>query len=142
MDLLSRLRDYYFYTENFFKIKTKVNGLQTFKLRKYQRRFIDFVGEIQGPVRVIVLKPRQAGFSTLVSSLMCHKMFTQNHFTGIAMADKKKRTESIADIYSNFFRQLPKELQPMVSTFNTEQLYLDNPKESDRALNPGLGSGS
>lgn len=141
MDYLKELRDYNFYCENFFKIKTKIDGIQNFKLRRYQKDFIKFVNDIKGPVRVIVLKPRQAGFSTLVASYLSHQMFTYNNFTGIALADKKSRTESIADIYKTFYNHLPHELKPMLAISNTEKFHLQNPNEKEREVHPGLDSG-
>jgi hypothetical protein len=141
MNIYDSLDDYFFYAQEFLKIKTKVDGLQILKLREYQSKFVRFVQEIQGPVRIVVLKPRQAGFSTLVASLFCHKMFTQEHFTGIVMADKKARTDAIADIYSTFLKELEPGLRPMIDVNNSERLVLDNPNVRDREKYPGLSSG-
>ena len=139
--MIEHLADYYFYTDNFLKIKTKVNGLQDFKLREYQRNFRAFYDDIKGPIRIYALKPRQAGFSTEVASFFSHKMFTEHYYTGIAMADKKGRTQAIGNIYSTFLQELPHDLKPMISLENTEQIHFDNPIKKARELNPGLSSG-
>lgn len=135
------LFDYYFYTENFLKIKTKLDGLQPLQLRLYQRKFREFYEAINGPIRLYVLKPRQAGFSTVAASFFAHPMFTEEYFTGIAMADKKGRTQAIASIYKTYLSELPPPMRPMVALNNTEQILLDNPIEKDRKQRPGLGSG-
>lgn len=93
------------------------------------------------PVRIIVLKPRQAGFSTLIGSFFSWLMFTHDHINGIAMADKSARTNAIADIYTTFLDNLPAEITPMISSNNSERLELNNPKKEDRKNNPGLSSG-
>lgn len=138
---MQELFDYYFYAENFLKIKTKLDGMQPLVLRQYQRRFREFYDDIKGPKRIYVLKPRQAGFSTVAASFFAHDMFTSEHFTGIAMADKKGRTQAIANIYKTYLAKLPGPMRPMVDLNNTEQITLDNPNKNDREKHPGLGSG-
>lgn len=138
--LLAKLQDYYYYSQNFQKINTKLNGLQKFKLREYQLNFFKFLFDIEGPKRAIVLKPRQAGFSTICASYFTHQMSTQMNYKCIALADKKGRTAEIAGMYKTFIDSLPEEIKPMIALKNTEQVSLDNPNELDRAMNKGLGS--
>lgn len=139
-ELIEKLSDYYYYSQNFQKINTKLDGLQNFKLRQYQLNFFDFLLNIKGPKRAIVLKPRQAGFSTICASYFTHQMCTQDNYKCIALADKKGRTAEIANMYKTFIDSLPPELKPMIALKNTEQVLLDNPVELDRAMNPGLSS--
>lgn len=137
---MEQLKDYYFYSRHFQKIKTKDGKLTNFILREYQRRFIEFWQNIQGPKRIIVLKPRQAGFSTLISSKFSHETFTQENVKGIAMADKKARTAEIGGMFKTFLEELPSELSPMTQLSNTEQILLDNPNLKLRKTKPGLKS--
>lgn len=110
-------------------------------MRQYQRQFINFWNGIEGPVRIVVLKPRQAGFSTLVAGKLFHQMVTEPHFTGLAMADKHGRTQAIANIFSTFEQHLNKEMKPMIATNNSDALYFNNPEKNQRRENPGLDSG-
>ena len=71
------------------------------------------------------MKPRQCGFSTLVGGMFSHRMFTDLNFYGLAMADKHDRTQSIASIYKYFYENLPDQLKPSVTKFNTEEVYFD-----------------
>ncbi|MBF31893.1 MAG: hypothetical protein CL529_12050 [Aequorivita sp.] len=136
-ELIAKLQDYYYYSQNFQKINTKLDGLQNFRLREYQKNFFDFLLNIEGPKRAIVLKPRQAGFSTICASYFTHQMCTQENYKCIALADKKGRTAEIAGMYKTFIDTLPEELKPMIALKNTEQVLLNNPNE----LGPkGLGS--
>lgn len=141
MVLLRKVRDYYFYSRKFHKIKTKLDGIQPFIIRDYQKRFIDFIQDINGPKRVIALKPRQAGFSTLCASYFSWLFATKRNYSGLLMADKKDRTQEVAGIYHLFLENLPQKMTPMVSVRNSEKLWLNNPKVEDRKKNPGLNSG-
>jgi len=127
------------FAPDFLKIKTKLHGLKPFHLREYQQKYLAFYNYIVGPKRIIVLKPRQAGFSTLVGGVESHNMFTIEQYRGIAMADKKGRTQEIASIYKTFAENLPPELKPMIEANNSERLIFDNP--GDKESRPGLGSG-
>ena len=125
---MQEIFDYYFYCENFFKIKTKSQGLQPFLLREYQKRFIQFWEEIEGPTRIIALKPRQAGFSTLVTSKLCHRYLTREFDTGIVMADKQKRTQSLHRMHHTFLENVPEGLLPRFEKNNTEELFFKHTK--------------
>ena len=135
------IKDYHFYSSKFHKIKTKLDGVQSLILRQYQKRFIDFVLDINGPKRVIALKPRQAGFSTICASLFSWYFTTRKNCSGLLMADKKDRTQEVAGIYHMYLEQLPSMMMPMISVRNSEKLWLDNPRVESRKANPGLNSG-
>lgn len=138
---MNELFNFDFYSKSFLKIKTKMDGIQPFVLREYQKRFNLYWDNIKGPVRIITLKPRQAGWTTFIAGKFSHKMGTTSDYRGIAMADKKGRTQSLQKIYSTFSSELPKEIQPMTDKDNTEELAYDNPKKQERGSNPGLRSG-
>lgn len=137
------LLDFRWYSEKVLKIQTKVNGLQPFKLRKYQSRYIDHIKNDfpGGIVRSIVLKPRQAGFSTLVAGVNVHRMATEFNYRGIFLADKFARTMEVHSIYSAFVNNIPAEIRPMVAKNNSDEILFDNPNTDDRVNRPGLGSG-
>ena len=61
--------DYFFYTENYLQIKTKTEGLQEFKLRAYQKKFIDFIRE-QGVVGLAVGFLLGGAISKMVTSFV------------------------------------------------------------------------
>jgi hypothetical protein len=126
-----------------FKIKTKIHGVQPFKLRKYQLRFLQHLKDdfSNGIVRSISLKPRQAGWSTLIAGINTHAMATRYNERGIMLADKFARTSEVHGIYSTFVYNMPKQLLPMVHTHNSEEIVFDNPLLRLRKKRPGLGSG-
>lgn len=139
---LVKLKDYRYYCPKFFKIKTKLDGIRPLILRKYQKKFIDFYDNISGPKRIIVVKPRQCGFSTLTSSIFSHKVFTEKLYKVLAMADQSKRTDAITDIYSTFLNQLPYALRPSIDKDNTEKITLKRSMSEiafATALDPNAG---
>lgn len=143
---LDKLNDYHYYSEKFFQIQTKLKGLQPFVHREYQKRFYWFMQDIKGPKRIIVLKPRQAGFSTEVGGIFSHLMVSKPFYRGIAMADKKGRTEEIASIYRAFIEHMPNQLTPEIDSNNTEKLTFKKTKSGvtfETAHDPNAGrSGS
>lgn len=137
------LLDFKWYSGNALKIQTKIDGMQPFRLRDYQLKYIDHIkNDFHGNiVRSVVLKPRQAGFSTLVAGYNVHRMATEWNYKGILLADKHGRTTEVHGIYKTFVNNIPKRLLPMVDKNNSEEIHFDNPNENERIDNPGLNSG-
>jgi len=134
------LENYIEYAELFHRIKTKYGENDPFYLRDYQKKFYRFLDQIKGPKRVIVLKPRQAGFTTLCASIYMWKMCTSHHFRGIAIADQYARTMEMRDVYSNFLVSLDDKIRPQVESDNIEKILLDNPRRDELGQKAGLGS--
>jgi hypothetical protein len=137
------LFDFDWYAPNVLKIRTKMHGVQPFKVRSYQRRYLHHIKNDypDGIIRSIVLKPRQAGFSTLVAGINTHRMATEFHYMGILLADKSARTEEVHGIYQHYVNNIDAPIMPMVYKNNSEEIIFDNPDLSARKHRPGLGSG-
>lgn len=140
---MSNLLEFEWYAEKVLKIQTKINGMQPLKLRKSQKRFLKHLAEDfpDGIIRSISLKPRQAGWSTLIAGINCHKMATSFYEKGIMLADKFARTQEVHGIYSTYVNNIPKEIRPMMAKNNSDEIFFDNPDQQARVTNPGLGSG-
>lgn len=140
---MANILNFEWYANNVLKIKTKIHGVQPFKLRKYQLRYLQHLKEDfpDGIIRSISLKPRQAGWSTLIAGINTHAMATKSNERGIMLADKFSRTNDVHGIYSHFVSNLPKPLCPMIDKHNGDEIYFDNPDKDARIECPGLGSG-
>lgn len=139
---MKELFDFNWYAPRALKIRTKTEGLLPFKLRKYQLKYLHHLETFdEGIIRSIVLKPRQAGFSTVVAGYNVHAMATREYEVGIMLADKLARTNEVHGIYSTMVTHLPAELMPMLAVNNSEEILFDNPSKDDRKKRPGLGSG-
>lgn len=137
------IHNFEWYAPRFLKIKTKLHGLRPFIIRRYQLRFLhhlknDFKNNI---IRSVSLKPRQAGWSTLIAGYNTHKIATEFNERGIMLADKALRTQEVHGIYSTFVDNLDPEIKPMIDKNNQEEIFFDNPDKNNRKLRPGLGSG-
>jgi len=133
--------DYIWNAEHFHKIRTKIDGVQPFDLRHYQKRFVEFVNAIEGPKRVVVVKPRQAGFTTLCASIFSHRMYTIKNERVIAIADKFGRTLEMSKIYRDYVDLIDPAMLPMVAVKNQDEIYFDNPDVEARKKHPGMSSG-
>lgn len=133
-----KLKNFFWYC-TLLKIKNKNGVLQPLHLREYQERFVRSVVDQDGPKRWLVLKPRQAGFSTIAAAMHFHRMATEKGYSCLAMADVYTRTTAIANIYSTYLQCLLPQLKPMVSVNNSERILFANPDE--RAEKRGLNSG-
>jgi hypothetical protein len=137
------IRNFEWYAERILKIRTKINGLQPLKLRKSQKRFLKHLQEDfpNGIIRSINLKPRQAGWSTIIAGYNVHRMATSFDERGIMLADKFARTQEVHGIYQTYVNNIPAELRPMIAKNNSDEILFDNPDPMDRVKRPGLGSG-
>src|SRR3990172_5869109 len=126
---MSQLLDFDFYCKNVLKIKTKVDGLKPLSLRHYQRKYIEWKIRTfsDGIVRIIVLKPRQAGFSTLEAAHNVHCAATKFNERCLVMADKLGRTMELHNIYSTYVENMPTKLRPMIYKNNSDEIIFDNP---------------
>lgn len=94
-----------------------------------------------GIIRSLSLKPRQAGWSTLIAGINTHRTCTTKSYKGIVIADKFARTQAVHSIYTTYIDNLPAQLRPMIAKRNDSEILFDNPNPSERLSKPGLGSG-
>ena len=125
------LLNFKWFAENILMIQTKIDGLQPFRLRKIQHKYIDHLNKDfkDGIIRSIVLKPRQSGFSTVVAGINSHRMFMWSDERGIMLADKLDRTDEVFSIYNTFRKSTHPSILPLKhpkDVFNTQQIYFEN----------------
>lgn len=140
---MTNILDFEWYCPNVLKIKTKIHGVRPFVLREYQKRYIHWkkTAFSNGIIRGIVLKPRQAGFTTLEAADNLHKIATRRNERALAMADKLGRTAEVQGIYSHYVNNIPERIKPMIAKDNTDEILFDNPNKDERLRRPGLSSG-
>lgn len=83
------------YIEKFLKIKTKNNEIVPFTLNEPQKRLYDVIrqqAEQKKPIRLIILKARQMGFSTLTEALIFHRTATKANVNSLIIAHKDDAT--------------------------------------------------
>ena len=117
------------YIEKFIKIRTKEGKIISFKLNNPQQRLYDIIKEqkqAKKPVRVIILKARQMGFSTLTESILFKETVTKfNRRTGI-ITHLASATTNLFNMSKLMLDNLPEEIKPSVKKSNAQELIFDN----------------
>ena len=117
------------YIEQYIKIRDKSGSLIDFKLNEPQQRLYDVIKEqkkLGKPVRIIILKARQMGFSTLTESILFKETITKfNINTGI-ITHQDEATTNLFNMSKLMYECLPTEMQPSRKSCNAKDLIFDN----------------
>lgn len=133
------------YIENFLTIRTKEGKEIPFRLNAAQRKAYNAMkkqAEAGLPVRVIALKARQLGFSTLGAGISFAFTAVQPNTDAMVLAHVSEATSNIFKMHNLFLDNLPAPIKPMVKSSNAQELLFENPTkdESEKEQSPGLRS--
>ena len=133
------------YIENCLKIKTKSGTVVQFRLNDAQRKPYAVANRQQDagkPVRLIILKARQLGFSTLTEGLIFHACATRKNVNALIVAHREDATANLFRMSKLFYDELPAPVKPMLRASNAQELVFENPSKlrSEREARPGLRS--
>lgn len=119
------------YIEKYIKIRDKKGRIVNFTLNNPQMRLYEIIKEQKKqkkPVRVIILKARQMGFSTLTESILFKDTVTKfNRRTGI-ITHLDTATTNLFNMSKLMLDNLPEELKPSIKNSNAKELIFDNEK--------------
>lgn len=133
------------YIEGCLKIKTKSGTVVPFRLNDAQRKLYAVAKRQQDagkPVRLIILKARQLGFSTLTEGLIFHACATRKNVNALIVAHREDATANLFRMSKLFYDELPAPVKPMLRASNAQELVFENPSKlrSEREARPGLRS--
>ena len=131
------------YIESCLKIRTKSGAVVPFHLNAAQRKLYAAAKRQQDagrPVRLIILKARQLGFSTLTEALLFHACATRENTHALVVAHREDATANLFRMSKLFYDELPEPMKPMLRTSNAQELVFENPSRSARSRSPGLRS--
>lgn len=133
------------YIESCLKIKTKSGTVVPFRLNDAQRKLYAVAKRQQDagkPVRLIILKARQLGFSTLTEGLIFHACATRKNTNALIVAHREDATANLFRMSKLFYDELPAPVKPMLRSSNAQELVFENPSKlrSEREARPGLRS--
>ena len=133
------------YIENCLKIKTKSGTVVPFRMNDAQRKLYAVAKRQQDagkPVRLIILKARQLGFSTLTEGLIFHACATRKNVNALIVAHREDATANLFRMSKLFYDELPAPVKPMLRASNAQELVFENPSKlrSEREARPGLRS--
>lgn len=127
---------------SFLMIRAKGGKVIPFRMNEPQKRLYQVIREQwkQGkPVRIIILKARQMGFSTLVEAIIFWLTATAFNVESMIVAHKDEATRNLFLMSKRFYDYLPEKIKPMQRASNAQELVFDTPARY-RGKNKGLGS--
>lgn len=130
------------YIAHFLRIRDKDGKIIPFRLNKPQQRLYDTIRGAwkQGkPVRIIILKARQMGFSTLTEAIIFWMAATAFHTECMIVAHTDEAAKKLFQMSKRFYDYLPDRMKPMQKASNAQELVFDRPTRY-KGNSPGLGS--
>lgn len=141
---VSRIQaDRRFYFERCLQIKTKSNRIVPLVLNKPQEKvqvIIDRLRREGKPVRLIILKARQEGMSTLTEANIFHATTTKPFVNSMIVAHDTDSAYEIFSMSRLYYDMLPPEVKPMTKYSNRKELVFQNPDDRGIETTPGLRS--
>lgn len=116
------------YIENELYIKTKDSKLKKLKFNEPQEIIYNAIkeqAEEGKPIRLIILKARQQGSSTLTGAIIFKRTATKFNVNSAVVAHDNESTSKLFAMYKLFYERLPKELQPSLKANNAQILEFD-----------------
>lgn len=133
------------FIENFLYIRDKTANIVPFKLNKAQKIVMEHILRMRKagkPVRIITLKARQMGLSTLYEAIIFHDTMTNENKNSLIIAHEESASSNLFQMSKLYFENIPEIIKPMKKYANGKVLSFENPTNDDaeKAKNPGLRS--
>jgi len=144
-ELKSILSDFEQFCFRMLRIKDKSGAMVRLILNNAQRRYATKVFEdiaAGKPVRIIILKARQMGFSTVTEAIIYYLTSLQEAKNAFIVAQSSDASSNLYDMFQLYYEKVPAIIQPMSRKNNAKKLTFENPaiRTVDRRKNPGLKS--
>lgn len=144
LDMERAAKEFEYYCSYFLKIRSKSRETIPFRLWYPSQaliwRSIKRDLDAQRPIRKIILKPRQAGASTLSEAFLFWQVHTEPGTHALVLSMDRDSASYIFEMARNFYECLPVEHRPMKRYSSKRELVFENPNEKTRSANPGLKS--
>ena len=124
------------YIETFVKIRDKNSDIIPLHLNKPQQKLYDIIRKQKQnnlPVRIIILKARQMGFSTLTAGLILSQTATHKNKQAAIVAHQEDSTTNLFNMYKLMYQNLPSPIKPTQQASNAKELVFNN--KSNTGLN-------
>lgn len=144
--ILQKLKsDFIHYASKCLKIRTKSGSVEPFTLNKAQLHIHQQI-ELQkgqtGKVRVLILKGRQQGVSTLIGGRFYHKVSFHKGTQAFILTHALDATQNLYKMAQRYYENTPTCVKPEVSTSNAKELIfgiLDSGYKLGTAENKAVG---
>lgn len=133
------------YCEHLLRIRTKEQKLSPLVFNEAQEHLYDVIRQqaAEGkPIRIIVLKGRQEGISTVTEGLMFQDTVTRPNVKTLIVAHDTTATGNLFKMNKLFYDCLPPWARPLRKNSNAKELVFENPTRDDgkKRRRPGLRS--
>lgn len=129
------LRDCRAYMAACLKIKDKKGNIVPLKLNKPQERLYQLIKELEArglPVRILVLKARQMGFSTVIEGMNFWDAATSFNCQCMVVAHQEDSTNALFAMAKRFYDLLPDVVKPMKKASNGRELEFAAPNNAPK----------
>ena len=133
------------YCESLLVIRNKKQELVPLRFNEAQSNLYAVIRQqaaLGKPIRIIILKGRQEGISTVTEALMFQDTVTRPNVKTRIVAHDSGATGNLFKMNKLFYDCLPRRMQPMRKNSNAKELVFENPtrEPKEKAKKPGLRS--
>ena len=117
------------YIENYIKIRDKKNNIVPLVLNEPQLKYYNVIKEMyrqRKPIRIIILKARQMGFSTETEAVIFKNVVTHHNYNAGIVAHKEDSTTNLFNMSKRMLEYLPDEIKPEQKKSNAKELVFNN----------------
>lgn len=132
--------DFAFYAKHCVKIRTKQGKIAPLVLNRVQVRFLEKVIHqlsTTGRVRMVVLKARQQGLSTVITALQYWWVSQRKAQKGLVMAHEGDSTTTLFDMYKRIHDNAPDIVRPSTKYSSRSELVFDKLDSAFRVATAG-----
>ena len=116
------------YIEEYVKIRNKNSKIVPLRLNEPQLRYYNVIKELkkQGkPIRIVILKARQMGFSTATEGIFFKETVTKPNVNTAIVAHKEDSTANLFNMSKLMYDELPEPMKPERRKSNAKELVFD-----------------
>lgn len=116
------------YIEEYVKIRNKNSKIIFLKFNEPQLKYYNTIKELKKqskPVRIIILKARQMGFSTATEGIFFKETVTKPNVNTAIVAHKEDSTTNLFNMSKLMYDELPEPMKPEKRKSNAKELVFD-----------------
>ncbi len=117
------------YIENYIKIRDKKGNVVSLKLNEPQLKYYNIIRKLyieRKPIRIIILKARQMGFSTETEAIIFKNVVTHHNYNAGIVAHKEDSTTNLFNMSKRMLEYLPEDIKPEQKKSNAKELVFNN----------------
>ncbi len=117
------------YIESYIKIRDKKGNIIPLTLNEPQLKYYNVIKKLyqeRKPIRIIILKARQMGFSTETEAIIFKDVVTHHNYNAGIVAHKEDSTTNLFNMSKRMLDYLPNSIKPEQKKSNAKELVFNN----------------